>query len=346
MTQSKTTLPDGFNLYKRLNGQYAKRIRGKLYCFGKVSDPVAAWQKYNEQRGDLEAGRVPRAKGESSQVEPELHDLVNQFLAHKEAMVEANELSARMYADYHGICERLVTAFGRDRVLTDLRADDFEKLRTILSKGKNGAVGPVTLCNLIRLVRVVFKYGYDSDLLKLPVKMGPGFKMPRQKVLRRERNSKKLRLFEADELRLALDAAKQPMRAMILLGINCGLGNTDCSTMPISATETEADWLVYPRPKTEVKRRCPLWPETIKAVREAIAARQDPKRDEFAGLAFLTKFGAPYVRNGTTGSVREATETNQNQSRKSRVLRFEAYVRDHWRRCTRSRGVEVAYGAC
>ena len=42
-------------------------------------------------------------------------------------------------------------------------------------------------------------------------------------------------MFSADELRRAIDAADQPLRAMILLGINCALGAADIASLPVSA---------------------------------------------------------------------------------------------------------------
>ena len=62
-----------------------------------------------------------------------------------------------------------------------------------------------------------------------------------------------------------------PLRAMILLGINGGLGNTDIGELRESAIEGE--WLVYPRVKTHADRRIPLWPETLLAIHEAIESR-------------------------------------------------------------------------
>jgi integrase len=55
-------------------------------------------------------------------------------------------------------------------------------------------------------------------------------------------------------------------KAMILLGINCGFGNADCGKLPLSAIDFKAGWVNFPRPKTAVERRCPLWPETITAL--------------------------------------------------------------------------------
>ena len=103
-------------------------------------------------------------------------------------------------------------------------------------------------------------------------------------------------MFEAAELREIIEAAEQPLKAMIMLGINCGFGNSDCGTLPMSALDLKAGWVNYPRPKTAVERRCPLWPETIKAIKAAIAERPTPKRPEHANLVFVTKYGGPWAK--------------------------------------------------
>ena len=49
-----------FPLFSHANGQWAKKVRGKLWYFGLWADPVAAEQKWQNQKGDLRAGRTPR----------------------------------------------------------------------------------------------------------------------------------------------------------------------------------------------------------------------------------------------------------------------------------------------
>jgi len=83
---------------------------------------------------------------------------------------------------------------------------------------------------------------------------------------------------------------------MLLLAANCGFGNHDCGSLPKSALDLENGWVNFPRPKTEIGRRCPLWKETIKAVKAAIAARPDPKNPDDEQLVFLTKYGAPWSK--------------------------------------------------
>jgi integrase len=106
-------------------------------------------------------------------------------------------------------------------------------------------------------------------------------------------------MFEAAELRQILDTAKMPMRAMILLGVNCGFGNHDVGGLPSAALDLDAGWVRFPRPKTGIDRRCPLWPETIAAVREWLARRPEPRDPEHTGLVFVTKKKGSWAKDAT-----------------------------------------------
>ncbi len=112
-------------------------------------------------------------------------------------------------------------------------------------------------------------------------------------------------MFEAADLRAIIDKSEQPLKSMILLGINCGFGNHDCGTLPQSALDLDKAWADFPRPKTAVERRCPLWPETVKALREAMEKRPKVKRPEHAKLVFVTRYGQPWAKeNGIVQVMR------------------------------------------
>src|SRR5262249_61361760 len=109
------------------------------------------------------------------------------------------------------------------------------------------------------------------------------------------------RLFPAEEVRALVQGATvagaegadlvrpgPQLRAMILLAINAGFGNQDCGTLPLSAVDLDRGWVDFPRPKTGLPRRCALWPETVQALRDALAARPTPRREADSGLFFLT----------------------------------------------------------
>lgn len=113
---------------------------------------------------------------------------------------------------------------------------------------------------------MVFKYAYDDGLIDKPVRFGQSIKMPSRKLQRLARQAKGPRMFEAGEIRKILDVSRRPIEAMILLGLNCGFGQTDVSRLPQSALDFNTRWVDYPRSKTGIQHRCPLWPETVKAL--------------------------------------------------------------------------------
>ena len=153
---------------------------------------------------------------------------------------------------------------------------------------------------------VVFKYGFDAGLIDVPVRFGPHFKRPSKKTLRKARHEKGPRMFEPAEIRSMLKKASPALEAMILLGANCGFGNADVGTLPLSALDLAGGWVNYPRPKTAIPRRAKLWPETVVALKAAIAGRPAAKDPADAGLVFLTRCGVSWFKRGVvteTGTV-------------------------------------------
>jgi len=142
---------------------------------------------------------------------------------------------------------------------------------------------------------VVFRYAEQNQLIPTPVRFGAAFQKPPKKLVRLERQKKGPRMFEADELRKMIDAAGVPMKAMVLLGINCGFGNSDIANLPMKALDLQAGWVRFPRPKTGIERRCPLWPETVAAIRDALASRPTPQDKADGKLVFLTRRGTRWV---------------------------------------------------
>jgi integrase len=290
--------PD-FPLFPHAAGYWAKKIRGRMHYFGPWADWQAALQKYLDQKDALHAGRKPRADAGGLTV----RELANRFMTGKKVLLDAGEMAPRTWQDYYTTCEGVVKALGQERLVEDLAADDFEQLRGALSKTR----GPVALSNEIQRVRSVFKYAYDAGLIPHPVRFGPHFKRVSLKTLRKARAAKGPRMFEADELRRMIAKADQPLKAMILLGVNCGFGNTDVGTLPQSSLDLDGGWVRYPRPKTGIDRRCPLWPETVEAIREALAKRPTPKDPADAGLVFVTKYGKRWAKESPDNPVSKET---------------------------------------
>ena len=290
-----------FPLTAHASGRWCKKHQGRRYYFGKVDDGwEAALAKFERDWSYiLEHGRPrPADDGSTDDDGCTLAVLCNAFLNSKRRKMEAGDLAARSFADYLRITDGLIDHFGKDRRVADLQPADFAKLRAKLSK----SLGPVSLKDKINRIRIIFNYAHDKrypnkySLIDSPVHYGEAFDRPSVKALRKARNAAGPRLFEADEIRRILAAADPAMRAMILLGCNCGFGNSDIANIPQSALDLEAGRVDFPRVKTEIPRRVPLWPETVAALQDAIKARPKPATREEAGLCFLTGRGNRWVR--------------------------------------------------
>jgi integrase len=270
-----------------------------MYYFGPWADPSAALARYDEEKEALHSGRKPREEPGAATVK----DVCNAFLIAKKSLVESGELSPRMWGEYKETCDLLVKHLGKLRLVADLGPDDFASLREKMAK----RWGPVRLGNVIQRVRTVFKYADDADLIDRPVRFGPGFVRPSKKVLRIHRAAQGPKLFAAEEVRALVQGAlivgsdgpelvqaDPQSRAMILLGINCGFGMADCGKLPLAALNLDHGVIDFPRPKTGIARRCALWPETVEALRYALAHRPEPADPADAGLAFLAPRGGSW----------------------------------------------------
>jgi integrase len=300
-----------FPLFPHASGRWAKKINGKMHYFGWWRGKLAGhWQtalaKFQEQRDDLYAGRKP---GFDTSEGVTVSKLCFKFLASKEHKLQTGRLSPHSFAENLDACKRITEAFGRDRPVTNLRPTDFEQLAFCFP----ATWGPMRRGKEIQLVRSVFKYASEQDLIDRPLKFGAEFKRPPKSVLRihraKMRTQNGARMFAAEELRAMVQGAlvvgeegpelvraKMPFRAILLLAANTGFGNTDCARLPLSVLDLRGGWVNFPRPKTGIERKIPLWPETITALREVIAHKPKAKNEADANLVFLTRCGARWVK--------------------------------------------------
>ncbi len=185
-------------------------------------------------------------------------ELANHYLYERQKDVDAGTLALRTWRDYRAIMEMLVHGLGKSKLVATLGPQDFSDLKKKLAKRS----GAARRCTVVQVIRSAFKFADDSDMLDRPIRFGPAFKRTAKKTLRIDRAKQGPKLFTADEVRKLIGAAGTQVKAMLLLGINCGYGNNDCGTLRVSSIEFEKGVIDFPRPKTGIPRRCPLWPET------------------------------------------------------------------------------------
>lgn len=279
-----------FPLFAHHNGQWAKKVCGKLRYFGPWEDPAAARDKWNREKDYLLAGKEPPTEQPGLRVS----DLVSAFLASKQRQVSAGHLTERTLYDYRRSCDLVESRWGNVAV-DSLTPADFEAFHGSLAR----KLGPVALGNEVQRIRTIFRYAHSEGLISSPVPFGQFFRKPPRRTVRAGRQP---RLFSAGQVKRMLKVANVHFRAMILLGINCGFGNADVGLIELSHLDLDAGWHKFPRPKTAVPRRAPLWPETVRAVRLSLEQRAEPKRSA-SRYVFVTKYGNCWYKDAASNPL-------------------------------------------
>ncbi len=271
-------------------GPWARRVNGKVVR-AEGDGWKAAIDRYLKERDDLYAGRDPKAAQPDGYT---VGKMANEFLNAKKAAMERAAISPRHFRDLFNACKGIVEFFGPGRLAEDVSPVDFEKLAysfpaTWALRRRKREIGNV---------RAVFAYAALQERIAR-TRFG-AFKSPSRDEMETERFAKERkngnREFKPEQLRKVIDAAPTPLRAMILLAVNAGYGNTDVSELTRDYLDLDAGWATFPRIKTSVSRRAKLWPETIAALRDAAASRPKPRNAGDDLLVFITGHGNRFIR--------------------------------------------------
>lgn len=290
-----------FPLFPHDSGQWAKKVRGKLFYFGKWDDPVQAEKKWERDKEALLDGRNP----EDAKHGDSVGWLCNSFMDSKQLQHDRGELTKRALNDYHRAVKHVSEFFGKGRRLDSLRSNDFERYRNSLPE----TWGPTSVNNHLRLVRVVFKYANDIEATEREIRYKLGLKSVPLPVVRKDQALRPTKEFSVDEVWRLYSLATAPMKAFVLLGLNCAYGTMDIARLRIDAIDFDKQWLGEMRGKTGVARGAWLWPETISAIRDGIKAKPSLDRDATSPtgsytretlepLAFITRNRRPWGADG------------------------------------------------
>jgi integrase len=181
------------------------------------------------------------------------------------------ELSPRTLADYlnvAGLCSDLMGSMPVCRVTPG----DWLAFRSLLAV----RWGKVRVGNAVTWIRSAFRWLDEAGAICRPMRFGPDFRKPR-----RRRSDRSSLIWTPEEIAAMLAEANDRMRACILLGLNAGLGNTDCAAL--HPTDVRDGFVRTERAKTGLPRAFALWPETAAALATA-------------GLPMLTRNGLPVSR--------------------------------------------------
>lgn len=275
MTKSdskRKTRSDKFPLTLHPTGQFCKKIKGRLYYFG--TDRQQALQCYLEQASHLHGGHPKLRTSTSGNIT--VTTLCNLYLQHQESRVEAGELSARHFADQINSLRMFAQFLGKHCMVSQISTLDLQNYKRKLQKNH----GSAHRTNLhISNMKAMFNWARNNDVLQDIPNLHAVAKV---KLTQIERQT-----FTREQVTKLLEMAKPQMKAMILLGLNCGFGCTDCAELRWQDLNLKEGRVKLARKKTGVPRNLSLWPETAEALE---------KIPQVGPLVFYTAKQNPWVR--------------------------------------------------
>ncbi len=268
---SRSTRSDKFPLTLHPTGQYCKKIRGKLYYFGK--NRAEALARYQEQATSLHTGRPQQDAFPDTMLTVKM--LTNMYLEQEDYRVAGGEIRLRQLHEQTGLLKPFVKFIGPDRLVSEITTMDLQRYKnSLIDAGKAGK----TINNRIGAVKALYHWALDNDVIR---------SAPKLKAVKKLTLPKRKRpVFTSDQIRTLLQVARPKLKAMILLGLNCGFGCTDCAELKWTHLDLESGRVILPRGKTGVGRNLALWPETIEALKGI------PRSGD---LVFYTRNGGPWV---------------------------------------------------
>jgi integrase len=307
-----------FPLRPHRNGQWYKSVwnrhtrKSEQFYFGPwrddpkgeraLKDPELGWfARKDAIRAGVDNVRVSLVNNPAGLT---LGELMARFLVHKRNQVAAGDLSIRTLGDYIDEIGKFVSFQKPGTPVGILKPEHFSAyVMQLVEKRK---LGRHSRKRVRAYINCYLHFGVKNGWYATPP-TGVDWAAPatdpaslRQAKARAGLKDYSDRIFTGAEIDKLLNRATPSFKALILLGVNCGLGPSDLARLRWHMVDLERGRLIYPRPKTGVLRSAYLWKKTraaLNRVRSLKRNRQAIEREGDEALTFITREGRPYYRD-------------------------------------------------
>ena len=172
-------------------------------------------------------------------------------------------------------------------MLGETQLDDYRNfvLSLPISAATQKSISPWTAKSRLDAVRAMMRWGYRMSFIdQVPRNLDDQYSkisIPEPVVNR----------FSREEIGVLYSAASEKTKMFMLLGLNCGFGQTDISELRVGEVSVDANRIVRKRSKTAIHSEFTLWPLTMEMLKRH--GNLDSKPSD---RVFLSKSGHPLVR--------------------------------------------------
>ena len=277
-------------LTKSSDGRWRKQIDGKMRYFGRVN-PKSVNRSYRDAELrylNFLADREVKFPVEIKISKLTVEDFGEKYLQSCYTRYERGDISATWFEKIRiSVChfvDYLQTGLPLSK-LNEMCLDDYRNhtLSLPVSAATNKSISPWTAKSRLDIVKLMIKWGYQMALLETLPRNLDGYSrvtIPEPTVNR----------FSREEIHTLYSAASERTKMYILLGLNCGFGQSDISDLRVGEVSIEAARVIRKRTKTGVHCQLKLWPLTVEMLK--VHGHLDGKAND---RVFLSKSGLPLV---------------------------------------------------
>ncbi len=268
-----------------------KQIDGKMRYFGSVN-PKSVNRSYKDAElryFEFLAEREVKLPVEIKVAKLTVEDFGEKYLQSCFTRYERGEISATWLEKIRiSVChfvDYLQTDLPLSK-LNEMHLDDYRNytLSLPISAATDKSISPWTAKSRLDIVKLMIKWGYQMALIETLPRNLDGYAkitIPEPTVNR----------FSREEINTLYSAASERTKMFMLLGLNCGMGQTDISSLRNSEIQMSENRIVRKRTKTGIHCEFALWPLTVEMLK--IHGNLDGKPND---RVFLSKSGHPLVR--------------------------------------------------
>ena len=205
-----------------------------------------------------------------------LKEICDLYLKYQHTKLQADNLTARHHNDQIGSLKKLMEFLGEGCRIKSISTLSLQNYKRSLQKHYS------SVCRLnlhLSIMKAMFHWAKKNDILKDIPNIDA---ISRAKEIHQDRFT-----FNSEQINTLLTTADIKMQSMIWLGLNCGFGCTDCAYLKWSDLDLINTRVILPRKKTGIYRDLPLWPETVKSLKNILRK---------GSLVFYTSKGKPYIQ--------------------------------------------------
>lgn len=331
------TNPRKFPLFKHSGGQWCKKVAGRHYYFGPWRDDLdgkRALADWLVRESGIKAG-LDRLRVVHTPAGITLGELMGKFLDNRRTKYLEHYLSPTTYRDYLNEIHAFTDVVGAAASVAAMKPEHFGAYAKHLTTART--LSRHSRKRIIAYIKAMFHWGAKMDLFPRPC-FGEEFTAPRTSpdALRKARAiegktdySRRIVSGEEVDKILAWFTRNPQFKAIVLVGINCGLGPADIGRLRWRNINMETGELNMPRGKTGTERKGYLWKKT----REALENVKGLKHNELAiekdgedALVFVSRTGkAMYREEGEIAVEGQAVGVKIHQAI---TITFRRCVRD------------------